>query len=127
MERERAYNHRVRSGALAQIDPAARGLQLSHVMDLMRTDAFAIKVELEELVEARAKEQLQGRMWKSVMGQHSDTHSVRSKLASIALLKSGLSFETRLRLDQRSEAEAKQLGGPSGPFRPGRFQQVAEE
>lgn len=57
MEQERAYNHRVRSGALAHIDPSSNGLQLDHLMEMMRTDAFALKLELEKM-EREAQEEL---------------------------------------------------------------------
>jgi hypothetical protein len=60
---ERAYNHRLRACALARIDPGATGLQLGTMMQMMRTDAYSIKVELDRLELEQAKASNDNPMW----------------------------------------------------------------
>jgi len=86
MEHERAFNHRLRTGALAQIDPTSAGLQLATVMELMRSDAYSLKMELERLERERARAGREGTLWSEVMGGGSG-HTARATLDALTKLR----------------------------------------
>lgn len=96
MERERAFNHRVRSNALAHLEAGASGLQLAPMMEMLRADAYAIKVELERIERERAREERQGRVWAEVMGGGS-AHAARSALGAVTTLKAALPVMAHVR------------------------------
>lgn len=89
---ERAYNHRLRTCALAHIDPSATGLQLETMMEMMRTDAYSIKVELDRLELERAQAADEKPMWNKLYQGRSpgnanlSGHYTRFKVSAISKL-----------------------------------------